>query len=59
MCKYPVWTLFILGKHVSGVIIYPPVCICFAEVGHDTGDTDKHVIDIHLQCYNEEKELFG
>lgn len=39
--------------------MYPPVCICFAEVERETGDMGKHATDIHLQCYNEGKNLFG
>lgn len=39
--------------------MYPPVCICFAEVERETGDVGKHATDIHLQCYNEGKNLFG
>lgn len=47
MCKYPVWTVFVLDKHVSGVIIYPRVCTCFVELEHDTDDMAKLAINIY------------
>ena len=30
-----------------------------AEVERETGDTGEHATDIHLQYYNEGKNLFG